>query len=85
MTNLSTKSEFNSNERFAVKLPILEGDHQIYLGQMFVTMLRLNRSLAYTDDQNKQFDIELVASVIEELDINLEDIAKELENRKLNH
>lgn len=84
MENSLDKLQTDNNERFAMKLPLLEGNRQIYLGQMFVTMLRLDRSLSYTDQQKKQFDVELIASVIEELGIDVDDIAWELKLRKDN-
>lgn len=80
------KPASNSTElRSTIKLPELEGDTQIFLGQTIVTLIRLNieNDECYSKDQQHYFKAELMASVLEELNISLDDIAKIYNERNL--
>lgn len=78
--NLSTMAKttsFPSDTRSVIELPSLEGDTQIYLGQTILTMIRLNleNDDCYSKELQHQFKTELFASLLEELNISIDDIA----------
>lgn len=66
------------------KLPRLEGDTQVWLGQMIVSIIRLNieNDTFYSPQMQKGFKTELMASIIEELGITTDDLQKVYQSRK---
>ncbi|MDU8957479.1 MAG: hypothetical protein E7G31_14640 [Bacteroides sp.] len=66
------------------KLPRLEGDTQVWLGQMIVSIIRLNieNDTFYSPQMQKGFKTELMASIIEELGISTDDLQKVYQSRK---
>lgn len=85
--SLPIKEILKSNDRdlrTTFELPQLEGDTQIYLGQTIVTLMRLavENDTCYSKDMQRYFKTEIMASVLEELDISLDDIAKVYQERK---
>lgn len=73
------------NSKTLIKFPVLEGDSQIYLGQTIVTLVRMGieNNNIYSDDTQHRFKVELMASVLPELDVSLDDLQKEYEIRTL--
>lgn len=71
--------------RSTINLPTLEGDTQIYLGQTIVAIIRLNieNDCVYSSKMQHGFKVELMASVLAELNISLDDIAKVYQDRKV--
>lgn len=71
--------------RSTINLPTLEGDTQIYLGQTIVAIIRLNieNDCVYTSKMQHGFKVELMASVLAELNISIDDIAKVYQDRKV--
>ncbi|MEG0108333.1 MAG: hypothetical protein RSO15_14940 [Bacteroides sp.] len=71
--------------RMTIELPSLEGDTQIYLGQTIVSLIRLNieNDDCYSLDMQHGFKVELMASVLEELNVSIDDIAKVYQERKI--
>ncbi len=63
------------------QLKQLDGDKQIYLGRSILALMALNKSPAYTEQQNKSFDIDLLASLIIELGISKEEIYDAIQER----
>ena len=76
----------NSTTKTFIKFPVLEGDSQIYLGQAIVTLVRIGieNNDTYSDEIQHRFKVELMASVLGELNVSLEDLRKEYEARKSN-
>lgn len=74
------------NSKTLIKFPVLEGDSQIYLGQTIVTLVRIGieNNDTYSDEMQHRFKVELMASVLSELDVSLDDLKKEYEARKFN-
>lgn len=72
--NISRVGEASS----IINLPILEGDTQVYLGQTIVAIIRLHleNDFTYSKDMQHGFKTELMASILEELNISIDDIAK---------
>lgn len=68
------------------KLPHLEGDTRVWLGQMIVSIIRLNieNNTIYSPQMQKGFKTELMASVIEELGITIDDLQKVYQSRSTN-
>ena len=66
------------------KLPRLEGDTQVWLGQMIVSIIRLNieNDTFYSPQMQKGFKTELMASIIEELGISTDDLQKVYQSRE---
>lgn len=66
------------------KLPSLEGDTQVWLGQMIVSIIRLNieNDTIYSPQMQKYFKTELMASVLEELGITTDDLQNVYQSRK---
>lgn len=60
------------------KLPDLEGDCSIMLGQTIVTLIRLNleNDNIYSKNMQQGFKIELMNSILEELGVTIEDLRK---------
>lgn len=75
-----------SNSKTLIKFPVLEGDCQIYLGQTLVTLVRMGieNNNTYSDETQHRFKVELMASVLLELDVSLDDLKKEYGARSSN-
>lgn len=75
-----------NSSKTLIKFPVLEGDSQIYLGQTIVTLVRIGieNNNIYSDDTQHRFKVELMASVLSELNISLDDLKKEYDARKNN-
>ena len=71
-------------ERSIIKQPELEGDTEIWLGQTIVGLIRLNmeNDTCYTPSLQHVFKCELMASILEELNITVEDIQNIYDARK---
>ena len=71
--------------RSTIELPKLEGDTQIYLGQTIGTLMRLSveNDICYSKEMQHCFKVEIMASVLEELNVSLDDIAKVYQERKI--
>ena len=85
-TNIShspRKVEGNFESYTTIELPTLEGDTQVYLGQTIVAIIRLNieNDIVYSKEMQHGFKTELMASILEELNISLDDIAKVYQDR----
>jgi len=65
-----------NDSKTLIKFPVLEGDSQIYLGQTIVTLVRMGieNNIAYSDETQHRFKVELMASVLSELDVSLDDL-----------
>lgn len=77
----------NSAEGVAtIKLPELAGDTQVWLGQTIVSIIRLSieNDCVYSKEIQHGFKAELIASMLEELNISVDDIAKVYQSRKEN-
>ena len=63
-----------------IKFPVLEGDSEIYLGQTIVTLVRMGieNNNTYSDETQHRFKVELMASVLSELDVTLDDLKKNM-------
>ena len=72
-----------NDSKTLIKFPVLEGDSQIYLGQTIVTLVRMGieNNNTYSDEIQHRFKVELMASVLSELDVTLDDLKKEYEIR----
>ena len=72
-----------NDSKTLIKFPVLEGDSQIYVGQTIVTLVRMGieNSNTYSDEIQHRFKVELMASVLSELDVTLDDLKKEYEIR----
>lgn len=68
------------------KLPCLEGDTQVWLGQMIVSIIRLNieNDTIYSPQMQKGFKTELMASIVEELGITTDDLQRVYQSRNTN-
>lgn len=66
-----------------INLPTLEGDFQVPLGQTIVAIIRLHveNDITYSKDVQHDFKTELMASILEELNISIDDIAKVYQER----
>ena len=64
-----------NDSKTLIKFPVLEGDSQIYLGQTIVTLVRMGikNNNTYSDEIQHRFKVELMASVLSELDVTLDD------------
>lgn len=73
-----------NDSKTLIKFPVLEGDSQIYLGQTIVTLVRMGieNNIAYSDETQHRFKVELMASVLSELEVSLDDLKKEYDARK---
>ena len=76
--SLSRSNSQKEEVKSVINLPVLEGDTQVYLGQTIVAIVRLNieNDYAYSKEMQHGFKTELMASVLKELDIPIDDIAK---------
>lgn len=83
---MKTKIQKKNNSKTLIKFPVLEGDSQIYLGQTIVTLVRMGieNNIAYSDEIQHRFEVELMASVLSELDVTLDDLKKEYDARNIN-
>lgn len=72
------------NSKTLIKFPVLEGDSLIYLGQTIVTLVRMGieNNNTYSDETQHRFKVELMASVLSELEVSLDDLKKEYDARK---
>ncbi len=80
---MKTEIQKKNNSKTLIKFPVLEGDSQIYLGQTIVTLVRMGieNNNTYSDETQHRFEVELMASVLSELDVTLDDLKKEYEIR----
>lgn len=78
-----TNRDAYNDEISTIKLPTLEGDTQIYLGQTIVTLIRIaiENKQCYSKKTQHYFKIELMASILEELNISTAEIEKAYRNR----
>lgn len=86
ITDSNNNAHSNSyGSRSTINLPLLEGDSQIFLGQTIVSLIRLNleNDDCYSLDMQHAFKVELMASVIEELNISIDEIAKVYQQRNV--
>lgn len=85
LSNRRTDSTQTGESRSTIELPTLEGDTQIYLGQTIVSLVRLNieNDTCYSKDMQHGFKVELMASILEELKISIDDIARVYQERKI--
>lgn len=86
MLSIEDKTSSKANDmRTTIELPSLEGDTQIYLGQTIVTLMRLSieNDNCYSKEMQRGFKAEILASILEELDVSLDDIAKVYQERKI--
>lgn len=83
---MKTEIQKKNNSKTLIKFPVLEGDSQIYLGQTIVTLVRMGieNNNTYSDEIQHRFKVELMASVLSELDVTLDDLKKEYDARKNN-
>lgn len=83
---MKTEIQKKNDSKTLIKFPVLEGDSQIYLGQTIVTLVRMGieNNIAYSDETQHRFKVELMASVLSELDVTLDDLKKEYDARKNN-
>lgn len=63
-------------ERTVIQLPELEGDTQIWVGQAILMLIRLanNNNFTYNEKMQHDFNVELMNSLLEELDITTAEI-----------
>lgn len=88
ISTLSNKNKIEPQAcdlRSTIELPRLEGDTQIYLGQTIVTLMRLSveNDICYSKEMQHCFKVEIMASVLEELNVSLDDIAEVYQERKI--
>lgn len=86
LLSIEDKTSSKANEMHTtIELPSLEGDMQFYLGQTIVTLIRLSieNDNCYSKEMQRGFKVELMASVLAELNISLDDIAKVYQDRKV--
>lgn len=86
LLSIEDKTSSKANDmRTTIELPSLEGDTQIYLGQTIVTLMRLSieNDNCYSKEMQRGFKAEILASILEELDVSLDDIAKVYQERKI--
>jgi len=83
---MKTEIQKKNNSKTLIKFPVLEGDSQIYLGQTIVTLVRMGieNNNTYSDETQHWFKVGLMASVLSELDVTLDDLKKEYDARKNN-
>lgn len=77
---MKTEIQKKNDSKTLIKFPVLEGDSQIYLGQTIVTLVRMGieNNIAYSDETQHRFKVELMASVLSELDVTLDDLKKNM-------
>lgn len=65
-------------ERTVIQLPELEGDTQIWVGQAILMLIRLanNNNFTYNEKMQHEFNVELMNSLLEELDITTAEIER---------
>ena len=80
---MKTEIQKKNNSKTLIKFPVLEGDSQIYLGQTIVTLVRMGieNNNTYSDEIQHRFKVELMASVLSELDVTLDKVRVVLEQR----
>lgn len=76
---MKTGIQKKNNSKTLIKFPVLEGDSEIYLGQTIVTLVRMG--IENNNTYQHRFKVELMASVLSELDVTLDDLKKEYEIR----
>ena len=61
-----------------IKMPEMNGDTQIWLGQAVLMLIRMgiDNTFTYSDGNKHFFKTELMSSILEELDITPEEIIK---------
>lgn len=81
---MQTEIQKKNNSKTLIKFPVLDGDSQIYLGQTIVTLVRIGieNNNTYSDETQHRFKVELMASVLAELNVSIEDLKREYESRK---
>ena len=82
-----TKKKNQAEKEFSksiIKMPEMNGDTQIYLGQAILMLIRMgiDNTFTYSDKNKHFFKVELMSSILEELDITPEEI---IEYRETNN
>ena len=80
---LPIRNNSQKSTKAIIKFPELEGDSYIYLGQAIVTLIRmgLENNVEYSLETQHRFKVELMASVLTELNVSLDDLKREYESR----
>lgn len=83
---MKTEIQKKNNFKTLIKFPVLEGDSQIQLGQTIVTLVRMGieNNNTYSNEMQHGFKVELMASVLSELNVSLDDLKKEYDARNIN-
>jgi len=75
-----------SQTRTVFKLPSINGDQQIYLGQSIIALVGLNQSGEYSEELNKTFLKEMFADILRHFNISIEELYRtDLINNVLEH
>lgn len=68
----------SSTQPCIIKMPEMEGDIQIWAGQAALMLIRMGieNNLTYTDRTKHSFKVELLSSILEELQVTPEEIIR---------
>lgn len=74
----------NYQNKAIIQMPELIGDTQIWVGQAVCMLIRLalENNLEYSDNLKHSFKVELMDSILKELEVTPEEIIKIRENEK---
>lgn len=74
----------NYQNKAIIQMPELIGDTQIWVGQAVCMLIRLalENNLEYSDNLKHSFKVELMDSILKELEVTPEEIIKLRENEK---
>lgn len=67
---LSNLKSNRTEERIGFKLPEIDGDQPIWLGQSIIALIGLNQSLAYSDSMNRGFIEDLFVGLINHFNLD---------------
>ena len=76
------QQESNFKEHVFFKLTELDGDQGIWVGQIILALIAVNKSPEYSEEMNHGFIVGLFASFIQELNITTEDLHRVIDQRK---